>query len=494
MTRRIDKTVDQLLDGIPSSSGDRNLKVTGISYSSRCTEPGDVFFCIVGTETDGHGFAQDACDRGAVALVCQRRLDVEVPQFIVADSRFALAYAAAAAFDHPSEHLHIAAVTGTNGKTTTAFLIEWGLRCSGLVTGLIGTVETRVAGKTCSASRTTPESLDLQALFAEMVDAGVETVAMEVSSHALDLGRTLGMSCEVAAFSNLTQDHLDYHVTMEAYFEAKRKLFFDYDVRRAAICIDDTYGRRLASDVADTGVSVLTCGFCIDEDGHAADVHPASVAYSASGTLFTLVTPQGSAEVGMPLVGRFNVENALLATAVLLQMGLDLGQIAHALETSPQVPGRLEHVEGAVSRPFSVLVDYAHTPDAVEKVVDVVKPLAAGKTIVVFGCGGDRDATKRPLMGHAALGADYCIVTSDNPRTEDPSAIIADILPGMSGGQGRYEVIEDRREAIARAVGLAGPGDCVVIAGKGHEDYQLIGDETLSFDDRLVAAEEMDSL
>lgn len=493
-SRRINKTMGELLHGIEhTGNGSDDLKVTGLSYNSCATQPGDVFFCVVGTATDGHRFAADACSRGAVALVVQRELDVDVPQFVVADSRSALALAAAEAFDHPSDRLDVIAITGTNGKTTTAFLVEWGLRCAGKTTGLIGTVETRVAGVARPASRTTPESLDLQALFADMVEAGVHSVAMEVSSHALCLGRTLGTRFSVAAFSNLTQDHLDYHRTMEAYFQAKRRLFCDYDVPRAAICVDDAYGRRLADECYERSMEVVTCGFDTT-NGQPAMVHPQDVVYTASGTTFTLATPQGSSAVSMPLVGRFNIENALLATSILLLSGLSLEQVVHALEHSPQVPGRLERVQPHTDKPFSVLVDYAHTPDAIDKAVEVVNALATGRTIVVFGCGGDRDSTKRPKMGRAALSGDYCIVTSDNPRTEDPDAIIRDILPGMEGEEDRYEVICDRRAAIARAVSLAHPGDCVLIAGKGHENYQLVGDAVLPFDDREVAAEEMDAL
>ena len=484
------RRVADLLADVPYQLiGDRDVTVGGIAYASNKVRRGDVFFCVPGLRADGHDFAADAVSRGAAALVCQRELSLDVPQFIVSDSRRTLALASSAFFDHPSESFDLVGVTGTNGKTTTAYLTEWIARQRGHRTGLIGTVEVRIAGEHLPAIHTTPESYDLQELFARMRDASVDSAVMEVSSHALDLDRTAGTTFAVAAFSNLTQDHLDYHGTMEAYFQAKRRLFTEYHVPKAAICVDDEYGKRLASDASRAGSQVLTCGF----DG-AASVRPEDMDYDMHGTSFTLRTPRGDAHVRMPLIGRFNVSNALLASTIALLEGTDPAEIAAALASSPQVPGRLERVRPAIDRPFAVYVDYAHTPDAIEKALDVVCKVKENRCIIVFGCGGDRDARKRPLMGRAALAADFCVVTSDNPRSEDPLAIIDDILPGMAGSEDRFEVVPDRREAIRRAVSMAGPGDVVLIAGKGHEDYQLVGDKVLDFDDRIVAAEEMDGL
>lgn len=489
-TMRFEKSISQLLlPGTYETRGDVDVMVTGIAYSSRDVVPGDVFFCIPGTTSDGHRYAPDAVERGAVALVCEHELDLDIPQFIVGDARSELALAAARAYDNPSDKLEVVGVTGTNGKTTTTFLVDWVLRDSRHVTGLIGTVETSIAGRRLHSEHTTPESSDLQQLFAEMVDAGVSHVVMEVSSHAIDLGRALGTRFAVAAFSQLTQDHLDYHKTMEAYYAAKRRLFMEYEVGRSAVCIDDGYGRRLAGELRDAGRDLLTCGFADD-----ADVRATDVVYGPRGTSFTLVTADESVHVEMPLVGSYNVDNALLASTICICLGIPLPQVATSLASSPQVPGRLERVHADNEPRFNVFVDYAHTPDAVDKATHVVSEITEGRTIVVFGCGGDRDRTKRPKMGRAALDAgDYCIVTSDNPRTEDPDAIIEDILTGMGDDDGRFEVIADRHAAIARAVELAGPGDSVLIAGKGHEDYQLVGDRVLSFDDRLVAKQEMES-
>ena len=491
MPGKINISVDELLRGVDFEGSDAEATiVTGISYSSLSTKAGDAFFCVVGLKSDGHAYARDAARRGAVAIVCQHRVDgVDIPQYVVSDSRLALALASHNAFEDPSSRLELIGVTGTNGKTTTTYLVEWILRSIGRKTGIIGTIETRIAGQRQHATRTTPESYDLAELLAEMVDAGVDDVAMEVSSHAIDLDRIAGCHFACVAFSNLTQDHLDYHKTMENYFQAKLRLFTDYGVKRCAVCVDDEYGRRVARAARDAGSDVLTCGMA-----PTCDVFATAMTFSSTQTSFRMTARGEDIDIHMPLVGRFNVENALLAATVCLQMGVNLESIGEALANSPQVPGRLERVRSTRERPFTALVDYSHTPDAIEKAVEVVKDITRGRTIVVFGCGGDRDATKRPKMGRAALGGDYAIVTSDNPRTEDPDAIIEDILPGMAGEEDRYEVVVDRREAIARACAIARPGDCILIAGKGHEDYQLVGDKVLDFDDRVVAAQEMDAL
>lgn len=487
------KNLSSLLKDIPYTAlRSNNIEVSGIAYASDKVVPGDLFFCVVGARFDGHDFAEKAVENGAAALVVERFLLVDIPQFKVRDTRSALASASAAFFDYPSDSLDIIGITGTNGKTTTSYLCEWIAQKAGKKTGLIGTVETRIADARFHAVHTTPESYDLQALLARMVEAGVDTVAMEVSSHAIDLGRIEGIQFCVAAFSNLTQDHLDYHHDMEEYFEVKSRLFIESCADAFAICIDDEYGSRLVGLLEDMPRPLMTCGF-----SELADVHPlegSSICYHSGSTDCIFATPAGVCELHLPFVGRFNVQNALLATTIGLLCGIDLETIAAALESAPQVPGRLERVCGCEGRGFSVLVDYAHTPDAIMKAVDVVKQVTPGKVICVFGCGGDRDKTKRPLMGTAALRADIAVVTSDNPRGEDPTAIIADILVGMEEGKQRTVVIRDRREAIHHALQLAQEGDCVLIAGKGHEDYQLIGNDVVSFDDRIVAVEEFETL
>ena len=477
--------------------GARDVEATGLAYRSDRVEEGGVFFCIPGLKRDGHDFAADAIERGGVALVVQRKLPVDVPQFVVADSRKALAIASSRFYGMPSEQLALVGITGTNGKTTTTFLVDWAARSQGLKTGLIGTVETRIGDEVIHADHTTPESLDLQSLLARMVEEGCQSAAMEVSSHAIDLNRILGTRFAVAAFSNLTQDHLDYHETMDNYFEAKAALFTPEYTGKAAICISDRYGEKLAARAIDLGLDVVTTGF-----EAAADIRVVSAEYHATHTALTISAFGETHSFDYPLIGRFNVENVALALGICHLLGYDLGEMCAAMEHAPQAPGRMERVSltGADARQthdatgFSVFVDYAHTPDSIEKAIAALKPITPGRIITVFGCGGDRDRTKRPKMGAASCASDRMVVTSDNPRTEDPETIIADILPGMRQGTGRYEVIPDRRAAIFRAIEIAEPGDSVLIAGKGHEDYQLVGDKVLDFDDRVVAREALDGL
>ena len=488
---------DILADVAFEATDGAGVEVSGLAFSSRDVEPGDAFFCIPGLKSDGHNYAPDAVARGAAALVVERRLELDVPQFVVDDARSTMALASARFYGMPSERLQVVGVTGTNGKTTTAYLVDWVSRALGRKTGLMGTVETRIGDTVLHADHTTPESMTLQGLLADMADAGCDEVAMEVSSHAIDLRRVLGTRFAAVAFSNLTQDHLDYHKTMENYFAAKAALFTRAYSDRAAICIDDDYGKRLAELARGEGLDVVTTGF-----SEGADVRAVAADYRATGTTVTLDVRGESRTVEYPLIGRFNAENIMLALGICLQLGYGLDDVCAALSSAPQAPGRLERVtaggldaRGTHDRfGFSVFVDYAHTPDSIEKAIAALRPITEGRLVIVFGCGGDRDATKRPKMGAAACAADRIVVTSDNPRTEDPDAIIADILPGMAAGEGRYVVLPDRREAIREAIREARPGDSVLIAGKGHEDYQLVGSEVLSFDDRLVAAEELEAL
>ncbi len=460
-------------------------EVNAIEFSSRDVAPGALFFCVPGTTVDGHGFAADALERGAVALVVERKLDINAPQFLVDDAREALALCSANFYGMPSRKLDLVGITGTNGKTTTCFLVEHLVRHAGRRAGLIGTVECHVADEVCPSLHTTPESRDFQELLARMVDAGVDVCACEVSSHALDLGRVRGSSFAVAAFSNLTQDHLDYHKTMEDYFAAKARLFTEYEPAASVICTDSDAGRHMAQLVADAGRTLYRVG-----SGADCDVRLVEARFDARTTRIDLEACGEWLHVTLPLVGRFNVENALVAFGIGLALGFTNEAIVSALESAPQVPGRLERVTGSKgAHPgFGVLVDYAHTPDSVAKAIDAVRAVTDGRVLCVFGCGGDRDHGKRPKMGTAALAADFAIVTSDNPRTEDPDAIIEQILSGMKGHEERYAVMPDRAEAIRFAIGRAREGDVVLIAGKGHEDYQIIGNVKHHFDDREVAA------
>jgi UDP-N-acetylmuramoyl-L-alanyl-D-glutamate--2,6-diaminopimelate ligase len=492
-----DRTCSALIEGFDHTIiGDPERVVTGISYRSDTVKPGEAFCCIVGTKSDGHAYAQDALDRGASVLVVERELalrgEEHVSFILVDDSRKAMAHLASRFYGMPSEDFSLVGITGTNGKTTTTFLVDHIARTLGATTGVIGTVGIDIAGTTLPADHTTPESCDLQRIFAQMRDKHCDVVTMEVSSHALDLDRVWESDFTVTAFTNLTQDHLDYHKSFEAYFAAKRRLFSaDYPAKRV-VNIDSDWGERLLAYVLEQGDSVVTTGFAEN-----ADIHPIKIAYDVARTRVVFAVMGDAVSFEYPLVGRFNVENVMSAFAIAIQLGYAPNDIARALGDVPAVPGRIERVElapgvgGEKARSLSVYVDYAHTPDAIEKAIASVKQLAQGKTIVVFGCGGDRDAAKRPLMGRAALAADHAVVTSDNPRTEDPQKIIEDILEGMQGNEGRFSVEPDRRSAIRKALTLASPSDAVLIAGKGHEDYQIIGTTKHAFDDRAVAREEM---
>lgn len=495
-----DRTCAELFDHTHATIiGDADRPILGVAYRSDQVKPGDAFCCIVGLKADGHAFAQDAVDRGATVLVVERMLEVkgdnDVTFILVNDTRKAMAHLAAHFYRMPTQDLSLVGITGTNGKTTTAHLVEHIASTLGKTTGMIGTVGIDIAGKALPADHTTPESCDLQHIFAEMRDAGCDVVAMEVSSHALDLDRVWDSTFAVTAFTNLTQDHLDYHKTFEAYFAAKRRLFSaDYPAKRV-INIDSTWGERLVADALEQGDEVITTGFAEN-----ADLHPIEIAYDVARTRIVLGVRGEAIAFEYPLVGKFNVENVMTAFGIALELGFAPHDIARALSDVPPVPGRIEHVmlgsgEGSDwARQIAVYVDYAHTPDAIEKALASVKQLTKGKTIVVFGCGGDRDATKRPLMGKAALAADFAVVTSDNPRTESPDAIIEDIVAGMQECGERFSVEPDRKRAIEHALSLAHPGDSVLIAGKGHEDYQIIGTTKHPFDDREVARQALKEL
>jgi len=444
-------------------------EVTDLAYDARRAGPGSVFFCVPGRRTDGHDFAAQAVDNGAVALVVERPLELAVPQIVVADARAAMPKAAVAFFGDPSLELQVAGVTGTSGKTTTTFLLYAILAAAGRRPGLIGTIESRVGGERRKLARTTPEAIDLQGLFREMLDVGDRSCALEASSHASALGRLEGTRFAALVFTNLSQDHLDFHRDLDDYFEAKRRLFLVGPP--AAVNVGDPYGRRLAEELR----NVVTFGFADD-----AEFRPEGLDLDPTGARFRVA----GIELETRLRGRFNIENVLGAVAAAKLLGIEDEAIRRGVASLRGVPGRFEAVDEG--QPFTVLVDYAHKPGALENVLRSARELAAGRLICVFGCGGDRDRGKRPLMGRIASDlADHVIVTSDNPRGEDPLAIIQAILAGAPGA----DVEPDRTVAITLALTGAREGDVVVIAGKGHEQGQEIGGRVIPFDDREVAAD-----
>ncbi|MFI5048311.1 MAG: UDP-N-acetylmuramoyl-L-alanyl-D-glutamate--2,6-diaminopimelate ligase [Gaiellales bacterium] len=461
--------------------GEPQGDITAVTYDARSAVPGVLHVCVPGLRADGHDFAPTAVEHGAVALIVECVLDLPVTQLVVESSRQAMAAAADAFYGHPSDEVQVVGVTGTNGKTTTAYLMHAILSAAGLRPGLLGTVESRVGGVVEPVTRTTPESVDLQAILRRMADAGDRSCAMEVSSHALELRRADSLRFATVAFTNLTQDHLDFHPDMEAYYLAKRRLFDD-PVRPGAVNLGDAYGRRLAGEAAGP---VLTYAASGDE----ADVRPAAVEVGEGGAISLIAqTPRGPLPLDVRLRGHFNVENVLCAVAVAELLDLPHRAVREGIAAMPGVPGRFEAVDAG--QPFTVLVDYAHTPDSLENVLRSARAITAGRLICVFGCGGDRDRGKRPLMGVVARKlADRAIVTTDNSRSEDPQAIADMITAGIE-----MEVELDRRRAIEDAVAGAAAGDVVVIAGKGHEQGQQFADRTIPFDDREVAREALEAL
>jgi UDP-N-acetylmuramoyl-L-alanyl-D-glutamate--2,6-diaminopimelate ligase len=477
---RLDEVVatgDRVVSGASGEAG--AVEITGLAYDSRAVTPGSLFFCVTGFQRDGHDFAAQALAGGAAALVVERPLGLGVPEILVPSARAAMGPAAVRFYGDPSAELRVVGVTGTNGKTTTAFLLQALLEASdsGSGCGLLGTVKSVIGGVERTAERTTPEAIDLQADFRAMLDGGDRACAIEVSSHALQLGRADAVHFAAAIFTNLTQDHLDFHADMEDYFQAKRRLF-EADPAVSVVNVGDPYGRRLAGELE----GAVT--FAIEEQ---ADYRASDLRCDSQGCRFALHTPAGEREVALPMPGRFNVENALGALAAVHALGGDLDVLVEALERGVRVPGRFEAV--AAGQDFAVLVDYAHTPDSLENVLGAVREIAAGRVICVFGAGGDRDRGKRPLMGEiAARLADVVVVTSDNPRSEEPAAIVAEIVAPIAASAPHVEL--DRRTAIEWAIGRAEVDDVVVIAGKGHEQGQeLANGVKLPFDDVTVARE-----
>ncbi len=458
--------------------GDAGVQIREVAFDSREVATGALFFCVPGANIDGHGHARDAIRAGAVALVVERWLDLDVPQVRVRSVRDAMGPMSSVVFDEPSGSLTVIGVTGTNGKTTVVHLLDAVLQAAGHRTGAIGTVGAHVGAEPVALSRTTPEAPDLVRLLARMRDAGVTAVAMEVSSHALDLGRVGGVRFDAAVFTNLSQDHLDHHGTMERYFEAKASLFTEERSDHAVVNLDDRWGRRLL----DVAMPLTTYGLDPEADVRGEEVHttPEGLSFRVDGR-----------EVRSPLRGAFNVSNTLATFAAARVIGLDDEPVLRGLADAEQVPGRMEPIEAG--QDFLAVVDYAHTPDSIRTVLAAARPLATGRVIVVFGCGGDRDRAKRSPMGAAATeGADLTVITTDNPRSEDPSEIIAEVERGAAAGGGAFMVEPDRRAAIRRALREARSGDVVVVAGRGHESVQEVGDRFLPFDDRVVVREELD--
>lgn len=482
-----------LLNGAEVLAQNGNPEVTGLEYDSRHVKQGDVFVAMKGESRDGNRFIEQAVAAGAVAVITdsdQTRANVAWAK--VSHGRRALAIVSANFYRHPAKKLGITGITGTNGKSTTAFLVESILQSAGRKTALVGTIEYHVAGRTLPAPHTTPESLDLQKIFRDAVDAGATEAVMEVSSHALAQQRTFGIPFDVAVFTNLTRDHLDYHKTMDEYFAAKKILFEASGAnapRLSVLNADDDYGRQLIAFCKQRGSEVITYGIS------KADFHSAKLEITPRGTSFQMITPDDTIPVNSQLIGRVNVYNIIAAGAAAYARGCSTEAIAAGVANLARVPGRFEGVD--CGQPFTVVVDYAHTDDALRNLISLAREFvrSAGRVITVFGCGGDRDRTKRPLMGEAAgRGSDFVVLTSDNPRSEDPLAIINDAVVGLQRTTTKYVVEPDRCAAIRIAIEHAQSGDIVLLAGKGHEKVQVLNTGPVPFDDSQVAAEALRSL
>ncbi|MBU3190550.1 UDP-N-acetylmuramoyl-L-alanyl-D-glutamate--2,6-diaminopimelate ligase [Clostridium bowmanii] len=459
--------------------GNIDMDISEIQYDSRKIKDGDVFFCIEGYKVDGHKYIQNAINNGAIAIVCQRKIveGLNCTLLQVEDSRKALAMSASNYYGNPSKSMKMIGITGTNGKTTSAFMMKAILEEQGHKVGLIGTIANYIGQQKIHTERTTPESLELHELFKNMVDAGVDYCVMEVSSHSLSLDRVYGIEFCESIFTNLTQDHLDFHKTFENYFKAKLKLF-EYS-KNSVINIDDTYGESAYNLISS---SKLSYGL-----NASADVRASNIKMHSRGNEFTLEYKKASFEIELNIPGNYNVYNALGCIAVCMHLGIDVSAIVLGLQ-KVQVLGRCELVANNYNLGFEIILDYAHTPDALENILKTVREFTKGKLICVFGCGGDRDKTKRPIMGKIGTElSDISIITSDNPRTEDPNVIIKDVVCGIEK-QG-FEIVEDRTTAIKRAIEIAKPTDVIVIAGKGHEDYQVLKDKTIHFDEREIVSE-----
>ncbi len=486
-------SLNELLNSLQPSEikGSTEVSILRICCDSRQVEKGSLFFALRGEKLDGNRFVQEAVHRGAVAVVTDAG-EVRVPSGIcllhVGDARRSMAMTASAFYGHPTRSVQLVGITGTNGKTTTSYILHSIFRARQECAGLIGTIECLIGDRSIPSQNTTPESVHLQGFLAELRDQGCLRAVMEVSSHALEMHRVDGCHFRVAVFTNLTRDHLDFHQTMDRYFDAKRKLFYGVESpppEWAVLNLDDDHGARLNAEVPSRK---LTYGL-----HSAADVHASAVEFSFDGLRFTAQTPRGSIPVESTLAGTPNVYNILAALASSIAMDIDMDTIRQGIRNLRSVPGRFERVD--CGQPFAVIVDYAHTDDALKNAITTARGLTKGRVITVFGCGGDRDRTKRPLMGEVAGRlSDFTILTSDNPRSEDPLRIIADAVVGLQRATDRYAVEPDRGNAIRRALEEAHDGDLVLLAGKGHETYQVLADRTFHFDDREVAREILSGL
>jgi UDP-N-acetylmuramoyl-L-alanyl-D-glutamate--2,6-diaminopimelate ligase len=477
--------LQELLEGVDtiSSEGDLNVEINGIVYDSRKIKKGNLFICVSGYSQDGHSYINDALQKGASAFIVEK--DVAVPGAAVVkvqSSRAAMPILSSNFYGNPAQKLKLIGITGTNGKTTTTYLVKSILEANKNRIGLLGTISTQIGDKIFVSSRTTPEALDLQSLFKEMADNDINYVVMEVSSHSLELGRVEGCNFRTGVFTNLTQDHLDFHKTIENYRNAKKKLFYMTSGTNI-INIDDEHGRIIADEAKNLGARLITYG--IDNK---ADIMGKNIDITSKGVGFTIVTPEYEADLNIRIPGKFSVYNALAAAAVAYAEGISKEVIGAGLNKVDNVPGRSEILK--TDTPYTVIVDYAHTPDGLQNILASVKEYSKGRVITLFGCGGDRDKEKRPIMGSVAgKMSDYCIITSDNPRSEEPMEIIRQIEPGIKHTGCDYICIENRRDAIKYALKMAKPDDIVLLAGKGHETYQVLKERTIPFDERDIVEE-----
>lgn len=468
---------------IVSFKGDMDLEIKGLAYDSRKVRAGDLFICVSGYVQDGHNYINDALSKGAAAFIVERDVEAAGAAVVkVKSSRAAMPLLASGFYGNPTEELQLVGITGTSGKTTTTYLLKSILEAAGKKTGLLGTISTQIGDKVYVSSKTTPESIDLQCLFREMADMHMDYAVMEVSSHSLELGRVDGCRFSTGVFTNLSQDHLDFHKNMDSYREAKKKLF--YKTRNANIInIDDKHGSLIAAEIKSLKTPLITFG--IDNE---ADIMAKNIDINSKGVSFILRTPQYEAELKIKIPGKFSVYNALAAASVAYAAGIDKDAIRDGLFKVDCVPGRSEIIQ--TDTPYTVMIDYAHKPDGLEKMLTTIRQYAKGRIITLFGCGGDRDKEKRPMMGKIAGElSDYVIITSDNPRSEEPMEIIEQAEAGIKATSCDYICIENRRDAIKYALKIAKPDDIVLLAGKGHEPYQVLKDRTIPFDERDIVAE-----
>ena len=453
-------------------------EITGLTCDSRKVSPGDLYFCLPGLRVDGHSFAQQAADKGAAALVVERKLPVELPQVLVEDARAAMSYMAQCFYGYPARGMRGVGITGTKGKTTTSFLVREIARHAGYKVGLMGTVCTSIGDKEEPASLTTPDPIDVQSLLARMRDAGCDFYVMEVSAHALDLRKLVGMQFDQGVFTNFSQDHLDYFGTMETYRKAKEKFFTPFYIRHAVVNADDEAAPHMLGKVETT-----TFGVSKPADAYANDIE-----IHESGVSFVLSWKDVRLPLHLHISGIFNVYNSMAAAVACLEMGMDPGKVKEGLEAVTVVPGRIEPLP--THTPYRVILDYAHSPASLESIIKTIREFTRGRLICLFGCGGGRDKEKRPIMGEiSGRLADFSILTSDNPRLEQPMDILSAIEAGIKPTGAPYVVIENRREAIRYAMQMGQPGDVIVLAGKGHETYQDIGGQKLPFDEKVVVRE-----